>query len=158
MISCFPVKKFGDTQRKRIELETGMSNTSPSITVPDEGYLKRREEIIRQDETKARESRKKASFAAAINRFLEDGISEYTKHDLGAWGEEDWQNIKATLADWKYRGLTRIVKPIDEAEDRDVVIEMLKYVDTEDGFKWPAFPLSQHDCCNSCSFSVAAWE
>ena len=73
-----------------------------------------------------------------INRYLDDGVRTYSKGDLGHFGIHDWPRIKASLAEWESRGLLRFIKPIDEARDDDVVIEMLNYIDQES--PWPNWP------------------
>jgi hypothetical protein len=75
----------------------------------------------------------------AINRYLDDGTRKYTKADLAALGENDWINIKTTIADWEARGLARIVRPFDEAAPSDIVIEMLDYIDQKS--PWPNWPV-----------------
>jgi hypothetical protein len=75
---------------------------------------------------------------AAINRYLDDGVRVYSKKDLGVFGADDWERIHASLAQWQSRGLLRVVKPLDEACDDDVVIEMLDYIDQDS--PWPNWP------------------
>jgi len=98
-----------------------------------EGYLEHREELHKREKAKA-------SLVASINRFLEDGVREYTRKTLGAYGLSEWAVIQSLLINWESRAICRIITPLDQAKDEDVVVEFLKFVDTNDGFKWPPLP------------------
>ncbi len=74
----------------------------------------------------------------SINRYLDDGARAYSKGTLGYFGAHDWPRIKTSLAEWESRGLLRIVRPIDEARDDEIVIEMLDYIDQKS--PWPNWP------------------
>ena len=87
-----------------------------------EGYLEARAQIKKRDETKA-------VLVASINRYLNDGVREFTLRDLEVFGANDWPQIKSFLDQWESRGLLRIIKPVGEASKNDVVIEILNYID-----------------------------
>jgi hypothetical protein len=78
----------------------------------------------------------------SINRFLDDGTRRYSKQDLGEFGAYDWPRIEACIQKWERRGLLKILKPLSEASNDDVVIEMLNYIDRES--PWPNWPLKKH--------------
>ena len=109
-----------------------MSGSSSSNIVPNEDYLRRRDEMHSRDKTKG-------GLTGWINRCLDDGSRSFTKSTLGKFADNDWPNIKEFVAQWESRRLLRIVKPIDEAAETDIVIEMLDYIDQKSN--WPNWPV-----------------
>jgi hypothetical protein len=104
-------------------------------SLPNEEYLRKRDELITRTKTKG-------GLVGWINRCLDDSVRAFSKSTVGAFGHGDWQNIKEILVQWEERGLLRIIKPIDEASDDDMVIEMLDYIDQKSPFpNWPIKPV-----------------
>jgi hypothetical protein len=103
---------------------------SPDDTLP-EGHLEAREELRKREEARI-------GLSASINRYLDDGVREYSPSDLLQFGHQNWPVIKETLADWQSRGLVQILKPLEKSAPDDVVIKMLDYVGQKS--PWPNWP------------------
>jgi len=67
-----------------------------------------------------------------LNRyFLDSDTGLFTKEVIGTLAGNDWPAINAQLLEWQQRGLLRIIKPPDEAQDNDICIQMLNLIDRE---------------------------
>ena len=99
-------------------------------SAPSESYMKQREELSKREASRI-------GLVTSINRYLDDGVLCYVKKDLGYFGKHNWPVINEYLTLWESQELLRIVKPINEASDSDVVIEMLHYINQEDYPNWP---------------------
>lgn len=76
-----------------------------------------------------------------INRGLDYGCFDLTKSDLFAMSDGDIGLALLLLKQWEARGLLRIdLNPV-LAEDDDVCVRMLNYIDKKS--PWPNFP--KHD-------------
>jgi hypothetical protein len=65
-----------------------------------------------------------------INRILDDtGKTGISKRMIEEYGGENWPLINQALEDWRAKGWLRIIKPLEGADSKDIVVEMLNYVD-----------------------------
>jgi len=67
----------------------------------------------------------------AFNQYFQMGCKTHTKHQLLVYGAHDRNRINACLGDWKLRGLVQVVKPLEEADESDIVVKVLNLVDPE---------------------------
>ena len=74
---------------------------------------------------------------SGINRIVDDGAVRILRSDIRVYGENDWESINKALAEWESRGLLKILKAPETADDNDICIEMLHYIDHPDYEDWP---------------------
>ncbi len=80
----------------------------------------------------------KEALKSGINRILDDcSTKKITRESLRIYGENDWETINKALAEWESRGLLKILKASETADDSDICIEMLHYIDHPDYENWP---------------------
>jgi hypothetical protein len=73
----------------------------------------------------------------ALNRYFEDGFTNFRKVDIESYGEGDWPRIKECLRNWESRGLVKTLVSIDEANEEDVVVKVLGFIDIDTNKKLP---------------------
>lgn len=79
----------------------------------------------------------KDALKSGINSLLDDGNKTVTRNTLRIYGKNDWRVINNAISDWKSRGLLNILKDPETANEGDVCIEMLHYIDRHDFDNWP---------------------
>ncbi len=67
----------------------------------------------------------------AFNQYLHSGCRTHTKREILVYGDRDLQRIEACLEDWKTRGYVEILKPLEEAQDPDIVVKVVDYIDAK---------------------------
>lgn len=68
--------------------------------------------------------------ADVLNRYFQVGCKTFTRHELLAYGEANQISIENCLHAWKSRGFVRILKPLAEAADSEIVIELLHRIES----------------------------
>ncbi len=75
---------------------------------------------------------------SAINSgILDGGATLVTRESIRLYGKNDWKSINKALADWESRGILKILKNPETANDDDICIEMLHYIDRRGFDNWP---------------------
>jgi hypothetical protein len=82
----------------------------------------------------------KLSLKNGINAFL-DNLSgpEISRNLIKVYGDDNWPEINAALAEWEQRGFLKILVPPETAGEDVKCVRMLKYIEIESpwGDKWP---------------------
>jgi hypothetical protein len=74
------------------------------------------------------------ALADAMNRYFEIGCTTFTRHEVLAYGGMDWNRVQNCLRSWESQGLLKILKPLDGASDREIVVKLLHSIPDE---QWP---------------------
>ncbi len=77
----------------------------------------------------------KQVLVAGIERCLGSRITNITKQTILAYGRNDLATIIACLNQWESEGKLRILRPLDDAQDSDEVVQMLSYIEGKS--PWP---------------------
>jgi len=63
--------------------------------------------------------------ANALNRYFELGCKTFTRHELLAYGGADRPRVENCLRAWESRGLIQVLKPLDAAQDGEIIVKLL---------------------------------
>ena len=81
----------------------------------------------------------KIALKNGINALLDNMTKNISRQAIRVYGDGNWPEINAQLAEWERKGYLKILIPPEAAEDKDVCVQMLKYIDIKSpwGDKWP---------------------
>jgi hypothetical protein len=68
--------------------------------------------------------------ADALNRYFQMGCKTFTRHELLAYGGMNWFRVENCLRAWESRGLIQILKPLAEAQDGEIIVELLHPIES----------------------------
>lgn len=72
----------------------------------------------------------KMALKSGFNSILDDTAErQITRLTIRAYGGDDWRIINAALAEWQSKGFVKILQQPEFAQDVDVCIEILNYID-----------------------------
>jgi len=67
----------------------------------------------------------------ALNQYFQLGCKTHTRRQVLSYGGNDRPRINTYLHEWETRGLVQVVKPLEDADDADVVVKVLDLIDME---------------------------
>ena len=81
----------------------------------------------------------KIALKNGINAILDNGGSkEISRKTIRVYGDNSWPEINTILAEWEHRAFLKILIPPETANDNDLCIKMLRYIEAES--PWPNWP------------------
>lgn len=81
----------------------------------------------------------KTALKNGINALLDNMTSKISRQAIRVYGDDNWLEINTQLAEWEQKGYLKILISPESAEDNDICVQMLKYIDIPSpwGNKWP---------------------
>jgi hypothetical protein len=81
----------------------------------------------------------KKALRNGINALLDNMCKDIARQAIRVYGDNDWPEINAALAEWEKQGFLKILIPPETADDNQICVRMLKYIDIKSpwGDKWP---------------------
>jgi len=73
-----------------------------------------------------------------INAILDDYCKRISRQTIRVYGDANWPSIRAMLGEWESKGYLRILRDPETANDADICVEMLNYIEQKS--PWPNWP------------------
>jgi hypothetical protein len=122
--------------------ETSMNPTSEPLKAPNEAATKHAEPLVESADGKRPgvsaivDEHRAPHFklVEALNRYFQIGCTNFTRHELLAYGGMNWSRVENCLRAWESRGLIQVLKPLAGTQDGEIIVKLLHPI--EDSKHW----------------------